>query len=348
MKPHQEIEVKLRVDADKLARFRRSKWWRGLGPVRRQSLHSSYFDTDDHALHERSITLRTRTDGKGVVQTIKMREDAADLVSRREWEALIPDPVPDPSLVIDPALPDAFRKLTSADLHAVFDVDVKRETRRLESERGQIDISLDDGVVVAGPEREGIHEVELELVAGGIGELFAEARRLSDGVDGRLHARTKSDAGYALILSDRRPWSKAPQLSLAPDMTAGQAFQRIVLNGLSHLTENDDCARLDLHVEGVHQCRVALRRLRSALKIFGPGLRRKRIEPIDDDVRWLGKILGTARDLDVLQTELIAPAMESLGEGEDLAPLLANLSARRAQPTRRWARRWARSAIATF
>ena len=67
--------------------------------------------------------------------------------------------------------------------------------------------------------------------SGGIGELFAEARRLSDGVDGRLHARTKSDAGYALILSDRRPWSKAPQLSLAPDMTAGKAFQRIVLNG---------------------------------------------------------------------------------------------------------------------
>ena len=107
-------------------------------------------------------------------------------------------------------------------------------------------------------------------------------------------------------------------------MTAGESLRLIMLNSFSHLTANDDCARLNLHIEGVHQCRIALRRLRSAFKIYRPLLRRKRIEPIEEEVRWLGKILGAARDLDVLQTELLEPAIEALGEAKQLAPLMVS------------------------
>ena len=52
---------------------------------------------------------------------------------------LVPDPGPDPTLVIDPALPRDFRKLTSVDLQPVFDVEVSRETRHLTSDRARID-----------------------------------------------------------------------------------------------------------------------------------------------------------------------------------------------------------------
>jgi triphosphatase len=332
MASHAEIEVKLRIDPEDTAKIRRSRWWRELEPVgHRHSLHSIYFDTNDWLLRDRGISLRARTDGKTIVQTVKMADGASDPVSRREWEALVPDPVPDPSLVIDPALPQAFRKLTSADLHPVFDVVVKRETRRLESERAKIDVSLDEGAVIASQDREQVHEIELELVTGGLEQLFTEARRLSDAANGRLHGRAKADVGYALAGTDRRHWSRAAKLSLTPDMTAGESFQLIVRNAFSHLTANDDCARLNLHVEGVHQCRIALRRLRSAFKIYGPLLRRKRVETIEEEVRWLGKILGMARDLDVLQTDLLEPAIEALGEAEQLAPLMATLKAKKAE-----------------
>jgi triphosphatase len=80
----------------------------------------------------------------------------------------------------------------------------------------------------------------------------------------------------------------------------------------------------------VHQCRIALRRLRSAFKIYRPLLRRKRIEPIEHEVRWLGNILGMARDLDVLKTDLLEPASAALGEGEQLAPLVASLEVKKA------------------
>ena len=330
MAAHQEIELKLRVDPERLARLQRSRWWRGLGPARRESLHSIYFDTPDHDLRDGNITMRTRSDGKGIVQTVKLKQDPSDSVSRSEWETIIPDSIPDPSLVIDPTLPSAFRRLTSADLQPVFEIDVKRQTRRLRSEQAQIDISLDDGTAAAGEARESIHEVELELIEGDIEALFAVAQRLSDSIGGRLHMRTKSDVGYGLIVPERRHWSRAPQLRLTPEMSANESFRLIVLSAFSHLTANDDCARLNLHVEGVHQCRIALRRLRSAFKIYGPFLSRKRIRAIDEDIRWLGQILGTARDLDVLQTELIEPAMESLGDDEDLSPLLANLAGKKA------------------
>jgi CHAD domain-containing protein len=188
--------------------------------------------------------------------------------------------------------------------------------------------------VIAGEAREPVHEIELEMLSGELPALFAQALRLADLTDGRLHLRTKADIGYALGDPERRHWSRAAKLSLTPEMTAGDSLHLIVLNSFAHLTANDDCARLNLHIEGVHQCRIALRRLRSAFKIYRPLLRRKRIAPIDEEVRWLGRILGVARDLDVLQTELLEPAIAALGEKKHLAPLMVTLAARKAEAYR--------------
>jgi inorganic triphosphatase YgiF len=331
MASHQEIEVKLRVDPEKMARIRRSRWWRQIGPGRRQSLHSTYFDTNDQQLRDSDITLRTRTDGHEFVQTVKMLNGESGSLSRREWETIVPDQIPDPSLVIDPALPQDFRHLTSADLQPVFDVDIKRETRRLTSDHGKIDVSLDNGAVIVGDQHEPIHEIELELVDGETKGLFVEAKRISDAIDGRLHLRSKADKGYALREPKHRHWSRASKLYLTPDMTARESYRLIILNSFSHLTANDDCARLNLHIEGVHQCRIALRRLRSVFKVYKPLLRRKRIEAIEAAVRALGTILGVARDLDVLQTELLDPAIKALGEADHLAPLLAALAAKKTE-----------------
>ena len=342
MASHREIEVKLRTEPTKIAKIRRSPWWRGLERLQRQSLHSVYYDTTDHRLRDCHISLRTRTDGHSFVQTLKMpngaRRSGSSAPSGKRCSRT---PFPIRRLVIDPALPDDFRKLTSADLQPVFDVEVKRETRRLVADGAQIDVSLDQGAVIAGEAREPLHEIELEMVSGDLPALFAEAQRLADLVDGRLHTRTKADIGYALGDAERRHWSRASKLSLTPEMTAGNSVHFIVLNSFAHLTANDDCARLNLHIEGVHQCRIALRRLRSAFKIYRPLLRRKRIAPIDEEVRWLGRILGAARDLDVLQAELLEPAIAALGEEKQLAPLMATLAAKKEpRPTAAWPRPW--------
>jgi inorganic triphosphatase YgiF len=325
MDAYEEVELKLRIDPDSAAKIRQSDWWRQLGSGTRKRLHSVYFDTPDRRLRQLDISLRTRTDGRDTIQTVKMANRKSGPIARREWETLVPDAIPDPSLVIDPVLPQEFRQLTAPDLRPLFDVDVKRDTRRLEADAAQIELSLDEGAVTSGEDRQDVREVELELVSGSLEQLFAEARKLSDIAAGRLHARSKSDLGYALVHGTRKHWSRVPVLELDINMTAGDALKAIARNCFEHLTANDDCARLNLDPEGVHQCRVALRRLRSLFKIYEPVLRQRRIVALDAEVRWLGSVLGSARDLDVLQTDLLEPAISALGESEQLAPLISGL-----------------------
>jgi CHAD domain-containing protein len=68
---------------------------------------------------------------------------------------------------------------------------------------------------------------------------------------------------------------------------------------LSHLQANDRGVLHDGDPESVHQMRVALRRLRSALSVFRPVLDATNTEATIAEVRWLARTLGAARDWDV-------------------------------------------------
>ncbi len=57
-------------------------------------------------------------------------------------------------------------------------------------------------------------------------------------------------------------------------------------------------------LEGVHDMRVASRRLRAALEVFQDVFPRKRLRPLLDDVKRLADALGQVRDLDVMLERL--------------------------------------------
>jgi CHAD domain-containing protein len=67
--------------------------------------------------------------------------------------------------------------------------------------------------------------------------------------------------------------------------------------------------------EGVHQMRVAIRRLRSALATFRPLLDRDVTEPLRAELAWLAGELGEARDLDV-QRQRLLDRLAELDEAE--------------------------------
>jgi CHAD domain-containing protein len=56
--------------------------------------------------------------------------------------------------------------------------------------------------------------------------------------------------------------------------------------------------------DGVHQARVTGRRIRSALTTFRPVVVREVTEPIRGDLRWLGRCLGDARDVEVADARM--------------------------------------------
>ena len=52
--------------------------------------------------------------------------------------------------------------------------------------------------------------------------------------------------------------------------------------------------------DAVHQMRVAIRRMRSALQAYGGIVDRAATRKLTDELRWLAGVLGEARDLEVL------------------------------------------------
>ena len=99
---------------------------------------------------------------------------------------------------------------------------------------------------------------------------------------------------------------KARPIALTADTPNEQAFIAIIGACLPHAEANRP-AVLDGQVEGVHQMRVAFRRLRSGLKIFRPLVPRQASAELVAGIRWLNGFLGPARDWDVFLEEGMPP-----------------------------------------
>ena len=121
-------------------------------------------------------------------------------------------------------------------------------------------------------------------------------------------------------------------------MTASSAFAAIARSELQHLQANEQGVLEGRDPEFLHQARVALRRLRSALSAFASVLPAAAREPVASDLKWLGSALGPARDWDVLVTETMPRIRESLGERAALERLAAECSRLRADAQRRMRR----------
>ena len=91
--------------------------------------------------------------------------------------------------------------------------------------------------------------------------------------------------------------------------TTRAAFQGAIAASVRRLLLHDPVIRLDAGEEGVHQARVATRRLRSDLRTFRTLLDEEALAPLIEELRWLGGLLGEVRDADVL--------LQRLGEAVD-------------------------------
>jgi CHAD domain-containing protein len=98
--------------------------------------------------------------------------------------------------------------------------------------------------------------------------------------------------------------------------TIRAAFQDAVASSVRRLLLHDPVIRLDAGDEGVHQARVATRRLRSDLRTFRTLLDEEALAPMIQELRWLGGLLGEVRDADVLRQRL-GEAVDDLEEEAD-------------------------------
>ena len=100
------------------------------------------------------------------------------------------------------------------------------------------------------------------------------------------------------------------QLELDPLTRVGvgatglDVFRSAVAGSTIRLVSHDPIARLGEDPEGVHQARVAVRRLRSDLRMFRPLVDRRWADALRIELRWLGDLLAPVRDAEVLDARL--------------------------------------------
>lgn len=317
-----EIELKLVTDASHLPAFRSAPVIeanaRNRGRHRR--LRAIYYDTADRRLRKAGLTLRVRRSGSRFTQTVKSGY-RADPLRRGEWEAAVPSEVPDLALAL-PFLPEKLGKALSPErLLPVFTTDIHRLTRVLDLPTGTVEISFDHGILIAGERTLAVDEIELELKDGTAQTLYDLALRLMEHGPLRPSVRDKADRGYDL--ADGRPPAapKPERADIDPEAPVDAAFAAILRSALLHLLRSLPAAEAGTGPEGVHQARVALRRLRAAFGLIGTVAPSAALDAFDDEARWLAGSLGVARDCDIFVDETLTSIEASLPEVDGFAGL---------------------------
>jgi inorganic triphosphatase YgiF len=340
----QETELKLSLLPADRPRLLTHPLLRAQEPQRLQ-LRNTYFDTPALALMAQRIAVRERRMGRQTLLTVKTAgRSVGGLSQRGEWEGPTrPGAFDFAALVDDAALADTLGALVWQ-LVPVFRTDFLRRRWVIDHAGASIELALDEGTVSTnadapqGRQQQALLELELELLSGPVHALLDLAHTLALGPAGEAGSglwlypstRSKAERGLDLFLGRRPAPARADPLRLAPDASPVQAFVAAAFNSLDPLQANLSLwlmagdAALDAlpettaglgaasDPEFVHQARVALRRLRTSLRVFAPFLPSRFTRHWGARWKATATLLGAPRDWDVFATSGL-PRL--LGEG---------------------------------
>jgi inorganic triphosphatase YgiF len=331
-----ETAIRLIVPAESVAALRRHPLvcQFALSTPRKEELHDTYFDTPELQVRAHNALLRTRQNGAGSAPTATLALANSDGRCRREWTARISTGAPDlavlrgklkkrskcGALVRDAGVAKA--------LAPVFGVYVQHTVWALRLADGdELELALDEGFVECGAQRFPVSEVDIALKAGEPARLFDFALGLQQDIALRIASSSTAERGYRLAREEPPPAVKATPLALSKDMTVEQAFQCLARNCLAQVCANQDGVATGHDAECVHQMRVGLRRLKSALRSFRSLMQLP--ETLQQELDWLTGELGGARDWDVLADTTLAAVADEMaepGELEQLRNAAANIA----------------------
>lgn len=285
-----ETELKFMVPAEQLAGVEKAL---KRGRVRVERLQAAYYDTADERLARQRVALRLRREGRRWVQTAKA--ETPHSLNRLEHDV----PVTAPSRGREPPpldvsrhdgtpAGDALRKALGhgagrergSALSLRFGTDVSRMTRTVRVPGATVEIALDIGKIVAGGREAPICELEFELKRGGIEPLIGLAAQWADRHGLALSTLSKAERGARLA---RGQAEGSPVTATTPrtgaSVGAAAFLAAAIERCLTQVFANASELAAGAVDEGfVHQLRIGLRRLRTALREMGDFG-----EPVDAD-----------------------------------------------------------------
>lgn len=221
-----------------------------------------------------------------------------------------PDATPDPQAHAGTARGQQLLDLLAGEaVGPRFQIQQRRLLRRMRTTGAVVDIALDEGRLTAGAVVQKLCEIEFELVSGSPVAMLGLAERWRRRFGLIYDPRNKAERGHQLASGEAQTaLRKARSPHYGKDASALEAFGAVFDECLAHLSRN--AIRLadgdaELRSERVHQARVAIRRLRSALRAFRGWV----AEPPAELVAGLHALfaeLGEVRDRDVLGSGVAA------------------------------------------
>ena len=275
-------------------------------------LQAKYYDTPDRLLAKNHVALRLRLEGDHWVQTFKAA--GKNHLERLESEIHLGKCEIEPELDLslfenNKTVKDRLEKVLGDhkdELGFQFKTDVERTFRVFQVEDTAIEVCLDDGVVSTVDQSEKICEVEFELKSGSAEQLILFTQEWVKKYQLWLDVRSKAQRGNLLVAQQKTsPAIKASTLLINKKSTTDSALRQMIANTLQHLLPNAAfIAEGVAEPEHIHQARVAIRRLRSALKIFGSW-------SSETNDRWetqlaeIFRMLGDSRDIDAIREDVL-------------------------------------------
>jgi len=307
-----EVELKFQLPPGSRAALESSPAFAAAHPKQHRQV-STYFDTPDSLLDEAGLTLRVRRTGNSRIQTVKSRSSGRGVATTRsEWEWPIDQDVPDVGLLAETCALAKAAKAIKGKLEPIFVTDIRRTIHLLHlDDNTVVEAAIDEGIIKAGPAREPVSELELELKAGctlGMYRLAAELQALAPLW---ISSESKAARGWQLLTGQTEGGQLAQMPKLGRLVQAAAGFREILGGTLGHLMANIG-ATLRGDPEALHQMRIAIRESRAVLRLFEQHLDAAAVERFNAALRRYGEIFGTARDWDVFCLETLSKAKADL------------------------------------
>jgi inorganic triphosphatase YgiF len=288
----------------------------GNAKPKEHNVSETFFDTPDLSLRHNDLGLRVRHEDGSWIQHI---ERNGNMHEHHQWEAPVAGPAPDLAglhkLVNDKKIRRQVLCAAAVGkrLAPVFTTRVRRTAWEVAPHNGaRIACAFEQGRVESGDKKTAISELDLELTAGEPAQLFDLALALQRDFPLHIGNQSQAERGYALIEARATRAVKATPLVLGRAMSAEEGFQAIAANALAQMQANADGVADINDVEAVHQMRVGMRRLHSALRMFRDVLRLP--DELQKELDWLAGELGGARDWDVLAGSTLATVAAQAAE----------------------------------
>jgi triphosphatase len=287
-----------------------------------------YLDTQGAVIGNRGLALSVRRGGEISSDEVKtaVGRVTQGLPPSQDWTRSV-----EPLSVATPA---EVRRTLDSLLHAqdvrqnlrvFFQIETQGAHWRASMAGSTTAISLDHARIYADRAHESFATVN--FVGDGSEDFFRLLADVSPIAKLRMSAESVALRGYRFCgaLRNSHVTSFAPKLVANMDATAG--FRTIARACLDHFLVNETAVRRTRDCEAVHQCRVALRRFSTCLRLFSSVTSGADYEALRPDLKEITRHLRKVRDLDVLIVDVIAPAVGD-SSSEDSKNLLREIEAR--------------------